>query len=93
MDRTDQSRTCTDAPQVSEVLRPVGIPLTPLRITPRPAPPLRPLTAVPVAWPTDADVDRALGNYGDPDPRQHADRIGQPAAWSAFGEGPDGSAA
>ena len=74
--RTDQSRTCTDAPQV-----------TTLRSVALPAPPVRPLTADAAPWPTDADVDHALGAYGDPDPRQHSDRIGTPAAWSAFGTG------
>jgi hypothetical protein len=42
-------------------------------VPPRPAEPTQRLTADAVPWPTDADVDRALGAYGDPDPRQHSD--------------------
>lgn len=57
----------TDAPLHRDLptLRSVGIPTEPPSITP-------------AEWPTDADVDRALGAYGD--------RIGQPAAWGAFGD-------
>lgn len=73
MEITDQPRTCTDAPQatVLPVLRSVALP-------PRPAPPERPLTASPALWPSDAEVDRALGAYGDPYDR--------PSAWAAFGD-------
>lgn len=53
MDRTDQSRTCTDAPQVSAPLRPATIPLAPLRITPRPAEPTQRLTARPLGHDLD----------------------------------------
>lgn len=59
------------------------------QVAPRPAPPLRPLTAIPAPWPdepySDAAVDRALGAYGD--------RYDRPAAWNAFGRGPDGGSA
>lgn len=77
------------APQVSEVLRPVGIPLAPLRIAPRPAEPTQRLTARPFAWPedgeADAPIERALGAYG-------YDRF-QHAADRAFGEDLPGGAA
>lgn len=33
-------------------------------LPPRPTPPTQQLTARPLDWPTDADVDHALGNYG-----------------------------
>lgn len=72
MDRTEQSRTCTDAPQVTPPLRPIDY---------------RGHTPAPL---TDADVDHALGAYGPAAPYQPRDRIGQPAAWRAFGDGPDG---
>lgn len=74
------SRDATDAPLHRDLptLRSVGIPTEPLRITPKSVPQQSRLTATPAEWPTDADVDRALGAYGD--------RIGQPAAWAAFGD-------
>lgn len=61
---TDQTTTIPQS-TVRPTLRSVGIPTEPPSITP-------------AEWPTDADVDRALGAYGD--------RIGQPAAWGAFGD-------
>jgi hypothetical protein len=71
---TDQSRTCTGTS-----------PAAPLALAPRPAPPLRPLTAVRTfAWPengeADAPIELALGAYGN----HTADR--------AFGQGTDGAA-
>jgi hypothetical protein len=51
MERTEQSRPCTAVPQLTE-------------LTARPAAPTQPLTAATAPWPTDADVDRALGAYG-----------------------------
>jgi hypothetical protein len=56
------------------------------QVTPRPAPPVRPLTAVPAPWPTGADVDHALGAWGD------YDRWDAHAAADAFGQGTDGAA-
>jgi hypothetical protein len=56
------------------------------RVTALPAPPSRPLTEVPATWPTDADVDHALGAYGSYDRFQFA-------ADRAFGEDLPGGAA
>jgi hypothetical protein len=98
---TDQSRTCTDAPQVSEVLRPVGIPLTPLHLAPRPAEPTQRLTARPLGHdldpykvPETVEPTAVAPAYTPPPPfraplgRNLFDDELRPASWAAFGDGP-----
>jgi hypothetical protein len=54
--------------------------------TPRPAPPARPLTARPVQWPDDSDVNFAVGNVGPARYKVSAEPV-RHHAYRAFGDG------
>ena len=73
MERTDQPQLTTDAPQVT-VLDTL--------------PPRRPSPAAPTRRPPlSRDIDYNRGAYDEAyDRLQRRDRIGQPAAWGAFGD-------
>jgi hypothetical protein len=99
MERTEQSRPCTAVPQLTELAprpkapehrltaRPLPRNLDPYKVPETVKPATKPVQHTP--WtPSSAPLSRELDfDRSAYDRLQRRDRIGQPAAWSAFGSG------